>query len=115
MPSASHTIFDPMMPHVVTVQTKTGTDSYSKPTYSVTVLGPWKALVINKIKLVRTAEEQLVTTTTAYVNTDGVMIGPDDKITLPDQFGGSTRKVAGIITWPDSHDGTVHSVEVNFL
>jgi hypothetical protein len=103
------------MPYTVTVNVKTGSDSYSTPIYSSIVQGPWKALIIDKVKLVRTQEEEVISTTTAFINTDGVMIAPDDKITLPSQYGGSTRKVAAVTTWPDSSDGAIHSVEVNFL
>jgi hypothetical protein len=116
MPIAKHVTFDRLMPYEVYVYHQISYDKYGEPNYTSQPDGPFRAMVLNRATTVRNTEGLEVTSTTvAYINTDGVRIGSDDKVQLPQEYGGDTRKIAQVTNWPDPEDGALFAVEVDFL
>jgi len=113
--SAPHRTFDRLMPYQVYVYSKTGSDKYGEPQYASVSRGPYRAAIAEKLSTDRGAGGlEIQMSTTAYINTDGTRIESDDKIVLPPQYGGDTRKIGQVTNWPDQ-DGSVYGVEVGFL
>lgn len=110
---AEHDIFDELMPHIVYVTRGGVRNNYGKYITEGVKFGPFKCLVEDVRSLVKDDRgETISTSTTAYINTDGMQLEPNDVIELPAQFGGANRRIASINNWSDEEG--LHSVEVRF-